>query len=174
VDRPKPGADGKRKTAHQGGGDDAKGDAQACRDPQPLPSGLPPVAPFDFALLPENTRAWGEEIATMMQSPPDFLGVDIMVGLGAVIGRKIGIRPKEHGSWTVTANQWGVTIGRPSTKKSPSMEAALAPLEMLAARANKEFQEALKYAEIAIKINATKAKITEEQAKKSPKEQPLG
>ncbi len=42
-------------------------------DPVPLPMGLPPVAAFDFALLPGPLREWIRDIAERMQVPPDFL-----------------------------------------------------------------------------------------------------
>jgi len=36
-----------------------------------------------------------------------------MTGLGAVIGRKIGIRPQKKHPWTEVPNLWALLIGRP-------------------------------------------------------------
>ena len=104
-------------------------------EPQPLPSGLPDVAPFDFALLPETLRAWGEDICERVQCPPDYVGATIMAALGAVLGRKVGIRPQERTDWTEIPNQWSLLVGRPGVLKSPAMEAALAPIKCLAGKA---------------------------------------
>jgi putative DNA primase/helicase len=110
-------------------------------EPIPLPSELLPVEPFDFALLPYSLQPWAQDICERMQCPPDFVGVAIMVSLSAVIGRKIGIRPQQKTDWTVTPNLWGLVVGRPGTMKSPSLEAAMAPLNRLVAEANKVFAE---------------------------------
>ena len=63
-------------------------------EPKPLPNGLAQVASFDIALLPETIAPWVADIAERMQCPPDFVAIPAMVALGAVIGRKIGIRPQ--------------------------------------------------------------------------------
>jgi hypothetical protein len=41
-------------------------------DPKPLGGELPPVAPFETALLPEALRAGVADISDRMQTPPDF------------------------------------------------------------------------------------------------------
>jgi putative DNA primase/helicase len=89
--------------------------------PEPLPDGLPPVDAFDFELLPDSLRSYAEDIVTTMQAPPDFAGVPIMTGLGAVIGRKIGIRPQRNTAWTEVPNLWALLIGRPGILKSPTV-----------------------------------------------------
>lgn len=76
-------------------------------EPSPLPDDLLPVEPFDFALLPDTLRPWAADICERIQCPGDFVAVGIMSGLGAVVGRKVGIRPQAKTDWTVTANQWG-------------------------------------------------------------------
>ncbi|MBI9085415.1 MAG: DUF3987 domain-containing protein [Desulfobacterales bacterium] len=114
-----------------------------CPEPMPLPDGLPPVTAFDFQLLPETLRPWAADIAEQMQCPPDYVAVAIMAALSAVVGRRIGIRPKESTDWTVTPNQWAMLIGRPGVLKSPAMEAALSPLKRLAAVAVDEYQGAI-------------------------------
>lgn len=104
--------------------------------PRPLPEGLPSVAPFDFDLLPRTLRPWAEDICERVQCPPDFVGVAIMAELGSVMGRKVGVRPQEKTDWTEIPNQWALTVGRPGVLKSPAIEAALAPLKRLAAKAS--------------------------------------
>ncbi|MGI8427638.1 MAG: YfjI family protein [Actinomycetota bacterium] len=104
-------------------------------EPQPLPDGLPPVAGFDFSLLPDTLRPWAEDICDRIQCAPAYVGTAIIASVGSVIGRKIGIRPQAHTDWTEYANQWALLIGRPGVLKSPAMEQALGPVRRLAALA---------------------------------------
>ncbi len=103
--------------------------------PKPLPVGLPAVAAFIPELLPDLMRPWAEDICERVQCPPDFVAATILTALGSVIGRKVAIRPQGQTDWTEYANQWGLVVGRPGVLKSPAMEAALAPLKLLAANA---------------------------------------
>jgi putative DNA primase/helicase len=122
------------------GGDDDR----EWPEPQPLTDGLPPVDPFDYALLPGTLTPWAQDICERIQCAPDYVGVTIMAALGSVIGRKLGIRPQSRTDWTVTANQWALIVGRPGVLKSPAMEAALAPLKRLSAEAIAEHKEEMK------------------------------
>lgn len=112
--------------------------ARAWPEPKPIPDGLTPVAPFDMAFLPEALAPWVADIAERMQCPPDFVAVPAMVALGAVLGRKVGIRPQRRTDWTEVPNLWGCIVGRPSAMKSPAMGEALKPLHRL----EKEAREA--------------------------------
>lgn len=134
--------------------------------PSPLPADLLSVEPFGFALLPESLRPWAADICERIQCPGDFVGVGIMAGLGTVVGRKIGIRPQARTDWTVTANQWGLIVGRPGVLKSPALEAALSPLKRLAAKANQSFDEARAEYEIATRAAKLKAEANEKEARK--------
>lgn len=110
--------------------DSAQGIAEAL-PPKPLPDSRPPVEPFREDMLPEAIRAYVMDVADRQQSPPDFVAVASVCGLSALLGRKVLIRPKQHDDWTVTPNQWGAIIGRPSTMKSPSMKESLRPLDKI-------------------------------------------
>lgn len=103
-------------------------------EPIPLP-GLPTPMPFDIDLLPDALRPWIEDMTERLQCPPDLLSVPSVVGAGAILGRKVGLRPQENSDWTELPNLWGCIIGRPGTMKSPAMNQALAPLRRLQARA---------------------------------------
>lgn len=135
-------------------------------EPSPLPDDLLPVEPFDFALLPDTLRPWAADICERIQCPGDFVAVGIMSGLGAVVGRKVGIRPQAKTDWTVTANQWGVVVGRPGVLKSPALEAAIAPLKRLAARANESFADDLAEYEVASRAAKLKVEVSEKEARK--------
>jgi Protein of unknown function (DUF3987) len=61
----------------------------------------------------------------------DFVGVPAIVALGAVLGRKVAIRPQRQSDWTEVPNLWGCIVGRPGMMKSPAMGEALKPLHWL-------------------------------------------
>jgi putative DNA primase/helicase len=126
----------------EGGRGSAFSRSIAWPDPKPLPNGLLPVAPFDLDFLPTSIGPWVADIADRMQCPLDFVGISATVALGAVIGRKIGVRPQLHTDWIEVSNLWGCIVGRPGAMKSPAMHQALMPMRRLEAAARKEHGEA--------------------------------
>jgi uncharacterized protein DUF3987 len=134
-------------------------------EPQPLPDGLPPVAAFDFALLPDTLRPWVEDTCELVQCAPDYIAATVMTALGVVIGRKIGIRPQARTEWTVTANQWALEIGRPGVLKSPAMEAALLPVKRLAAKAVEAYEAEMETYRQVAKLGKIKAEEGEKAAR---------
>jgi len=117
------------------------GDLATWPDPLPLSDALPPVAAFDFDLLPDSLRPWIQDIADRVQCPPDFPAVGAMISLAAVVGRKIGIRPKRQDDWLEVPNLWGAIVGRPGVMKSPALREAMRPLRKLEAEAFKGFED---------------------------------
>jgi len=135
-------------------------------EPRPLPVGLPAVEEFDFDLLPDTLQSWARDICDRVQCPPDYVGVTIMASLGSVLGRKVGICPQEHTDWIEFPNQWALVIGRPGVLKSPAMEAALAPVKRLAARANESHEAARVEYEHKAKVAKLCAEAGEKEARK--------
>jgi len=135
-------------------------------EPLPIPSALPPVRPFDAALLPAALAPWVADIADRMQCPVDFPAVGAMVALSSVIGRKACISPKRRDDWLVTPNLWGVIVGRPGVMKSPALAEALRPLDRLAAIAGDTYKEALRDFEIRAKLDGMAGKAAEVKAQK--------
>lgn len=136
-------------------------------EPQPLPEGLPSVAAFDYALLPDTLQPWARDICERVQCAPDYVGAAIMAALGSVIGRKMGIRPQARTDWTVTPNQWALVIGRPGVLKSPAMEAALSPLKRLAAQATEVHKMEMEDYRRAARMAKLKAEEGEKAARKA-------
>ncbi|MHB8406697.1 MAG: YfjI family protein [Acidiferrobacterales bacterium] len=133
-------------------------------DPQPLPEALPPVAVFDFDLLPDALRPWIQDIAERVQCPPDFPAVGAMISLAAVVGRKIGIRPKRRDDWLEVPNLWGAIVGRPGVMKSPALREAMQPLRKLEVAALENFKEEVtawrrEHELFKLKREATRSKI---------------
>jgi putative DNA primase/helicase len=112
------------------------------KDPKPLPGGLKPVKPLDLAMLPSVIVPWVEDISERMQCPPDYVGVSAVAAMGAVIGARIGIRPKRHDDWLVVPNLWGCIVGPPGYMKSPAMNDVLKPLRRMEALARREHAQA--------------------------------
>jgi hypothetical protein len=108
------------------------------REPQPLPKGLAQVDDFDLRFLPAALQPWVGDISDRLQCPPDYVGVSAIVALGAVVGRRIGIKPQTKTDWLEVPNIWGGFIDRPGMLKSPAMQEALKPLHRLEAEAAKE------------------------------------
>ena len=156
-----------------GDGSASAGDPDGWPEPQPLPEGLPGVAQFDFALLPETLQPWARDICERVQCPPDYVAVTIMAALGAVIGRKIGIRPQERTDWIEYPNQWGLCVGRPGVLKSPAMEAALSPLKRLAVTASEAYRAAIDEYERGAKLAKLQAEAGEKAAKSKLFKNPL-
>lgn len=110
-------------------------------EPQPLPK-LPPVPDFPLELLPDALAAWIGDAADRARFRPDFAAVASMAALGSVIGRKLGIRLKQHDDWAEYGNVWAALIGPPSALKSPALRAALRPFKTLQVGADERHQKA--------------------------------
>lgn len=130
--------------------------------PRPLPSNLAPVPAFDVDhLLPHTLRGYVIDCAERLQVDASFIAVPLIISLGAVLGNRLGLRPKMHDDWTEFPNLWGAVIGRPSTLKSPALSAALRPLSRLEGQANEAHQLGLtdwKKTQAAADINRAAAK----------------
>jgi len=124
----------KRKHKEQ----DQKQGATDWPEPKPLPCGLAPVDPFNSEFLPDALAPWVDDIANRLQCPPDYVAVAALTSLGAVIGRRIGIKPQAKTDWIEIPNIWGCFIGRPGMLKSPAMMEALKPIHHLEAEAAKQ------------------------------------
>lgn len=100
--------------------------------PTDLTPRLRPVPTFDEALFPPALRPALRDVAHRMQCPPDWLAVAWLVAVGAVVGNRCGIRPKQRDTaWLEVPNLWGAIVADPSKLKTPTLAAALAPLKQL-------------------------------------------
>src|SRR5215813_10630779 len=120
------------------GGDGSRQTNEQWPQPKPLPAGLAPVEPFTSEFLPDALAPWVEDIANRLQCAPDYMSVTALTELGAVIGRRIGVKPQAKTDWIEIPNVWGGFIGRPGMLKSPAMGEALRPIHRLEAEAAKE------------------------------------
>jgi hypothetical protein len=103
---------------------------------------LPEVQPFDKDLLPDAFRGYIMDIAERLQCPPDFAAAAAMTFAGAVLGRRMGIKPKRHDDWLVVPNLWGAAIGRPGVMKTPAISQVVHFLNSLEQESRRTFQQA--------------------------------
>jgi hypothetical protein len=146
--------------------DDAGG-AASWPDPEPLPSALPSVDSFDLELLPVALRGWVADVAERIGAPIDFAAAGMMVMLSGVLGRRVGIAPKRHDDWVVIPNLWGMSVGRPSSKKSPVMSAILEPLREIEREAELAHRAAMVNAAAAARVIDAKRSATADAIKKA-------
>jgi len=111
-------------------------------DPEALPDLRSPVQQFSENLLPSAFRPWIVDITERMQCPMDFPSIGAVVSMAALVGRKIGIRPKRHDDWLVVPNLWGGVIGRPGIMKTPALEESMLPLKRLNVEAIEDYSRA--------------------------------
>jgi putative DNA primase/helicase len=121
-------------------------------------------------MIPVPFRGWLEDIADRGCFPLEYPTAAAKVALSAVVGRKVGIRPKQHDDWLVVPNLWGGVVGPPGIQKSPPVEESMRPLRRLVADAlakhQGDMQEfALDTAVARVKAEAAK-KLLQQAAKK--------
>ena len=105
------------------------------RLPEVLPDALTAVPVFDYDLLPELLRARVRDVSERMQCPADYVAIGLLVTLSSLIGRRVGVAPKENDDWTVIPNLWGAVVGRPGVLKSPALHEVMKPIGHLEAKA---------------------------------------
>lgn len=138
-------------------------------DPIALRDELPPVQAFSFDLLPSQLRGWVRDIAERMNCPADLVAIPAMVCAGALIGRRIGIRPQRRTSWLEVGNLWGCVVARPGSMKSPAASEALAPMRRIEAQAGEANREALSRFKVAEALHKLERDDALGQAKKALK-----
>jgi hypothetical protein len=111
--------------------------------PKDIPAKLAKVADFSVEFLPPSIGPWVGDISERLQCPPDYVAVTVITALGALIGRRVGIKPQRKTDWLEVPNVWGCFVGKPGMLKSPAMMEALKPLHHLEAEAAKAHAAAL-------------------------------
>ena len=136
----------------------------------PLTNDLLPVEQLHPDLLPGVLRDWAVDSAHRMDNMPiDFFAVGIVATIGALVGNRLSISPKQHDSWTVVPNLWGGGIGRPSTKKTPSFKEAMRFSRHLEGEAHKAYQDDLADYEAGEEADKLHRKAMEAELKKIAK-----
>lgn len=135
----------------------------------PLNTALPDVPVFDLSLLPDSMHGWLNDIQERMQCPLDFLGVGAMVCVAGLVGRKVGIYPKQYDDWLVIPNLWGAMIGRPSIMKTPALNEVMKPIQRLTKQAEEIHQQKLVDYEVDKTFLEMRKKAAQDDLKKAAK-----
>jgi hypothetical protein len=139
--------------------------------PTPLDIRLPAVEDFDENLLPSPLSEWVFDVAKRMDNAaPDFVAAAAVVQAGALIGRKVGIRPKRHDDWVVVPNLWGGLVGPPASMKTPALEQALKPIKRLEVMAKKDYEDSLKDHELDKVVYAAQRKALKDDLEAKAKQ----
>jgi len=112
-------------------------DSDAGADWGPIRFGtLPPAEPFPLEVLPIPVRDLAEAAARSIGCPRDFPAVACLAAASGLIGRSATLLVKP--GYFESASLYVALVGSPSSGKSPSLRAALAPLRAI----GKELYEA--------------------------------
>ncbi len=138
--------------------------------PEPLETDLPPVQPLDKELLPACLRPLIEDISERLQVPLDYAANALIVCEAGVVGRRVGIQPKENDTgWVITPNLWGGIIAPPGFLKSPVIQAITRPLNQIQSEWRQEYDAALEAFSVASEEHELKRGAWREQYKASAK-----
>jgi putative DNA primase/helicase len=118
------------------------------------------------ALIPEPYRDWLEDIAERASCPLDLPAISAIITTGAIVGRKIAIRPKRHDDWPVVPNLWGMGVAPPGWLKTHALEEPKKPLTRLEAEAREQHAKALNDFEVEKAIAESKAAAAAAELKK--------
>jgi len=105
------------------------------------PAGDLIVAPqLDSKTLPQVLRDWVDDAAERMQAPPEFFAAPCLVAFASLVGRQVGIFPKQEDTWFVVPNLWGGIVARPGLFKSPAILEATSFVRNLALKATSQYE----------------------------------
>jgi putative DNA primase/helicase len=137
--------------------------------PLPIRANLLPVPPLAPEMILSRFRGWLLDIAARGCFPLEYPTAAALVALAALVGRKVGIRPKRYDDWLVVANLWGAIVGPPGIQKTPPVEEAMRPLRRLVAEARKAHEEALRAFALDAAVAKARAGAAKEELKKAAK-----
>ncbi len=139
-------------------------------EPRPIADRRLPVPPLDPALVPVPLRGWIVDVAERIGCPPEYPAAVAVVALAAVVGRRVGARPKRHDDWTVVPNLWGAIVGPPGALKTPAMAEALRPLRRLEVEARDRHREAAARSNAEILVFEARASAAKDELKKAARQ----
>jgi len=154
----------------------AAAESRAWPNRQPIPNLMPAAPSLPESLVPERLQPWLCDMADRTQIPLEFVAAPAVVALSSLIGRRLGIYPKERDDWLVVPNLWGAIIGRPGVLKSPAIAEAVRPLRRLAQSATEEHRTEVANAEAdsqIIKMRVAALDVNGKKAAKDGNEQEL-
>ena len=123
------------------------------RDPGHLPeSHTPAVLGLPVELVPAPLAPWVQDVSERMCVPLELVAAPVLVSLGALVGRVVGVHPKKYDDWLEIPNLWGAVVMRPGMLKTPAIAEATKPLRDLASQAWDVYEVAAKEAESRVEV----------------------
>ena len=95
-----------------------------------------------MGLLPPVLEQWAMIQGETMGSDPGGLAVASLAVCAAAIPDSIRLKVKRFDDWTESARLWVALVGDPSSKKSPILYAAAAPIIRMDAQLVREYAAA--------------------------------
>jgi putative DNA primase/helicase len=138
--------------------------------PLPIRPNLLPVPRLDPGMIPAPFRGWLVDIAARGCFPLEYPTAAALVTLAALVGRKVGIRPKRHDDWLVVPNLWGAIVGPPGVQKTPPVEEAMRPLRRLVADALRAHEGALRAFAVDASVAKARAVAAKEELEKAARD----
>lgn len=88
-------------------------------------------------LIPLCFKPWINDIAKRLKTAPETVVVPALVSFSSLIGKNLGIYPKQYDPWFVVPNLWGAVVTESGYLTSQVMAEALVPFEKLAQRCSR-------------------------------------
>ena len=101
----------------------------------------PVVFPLD--VIPDDLRGYVTNRARIIGADPAAIAWSCICACSAAIDGRVRLQMKRHDNWSVPPAIWVALIGAPSTKKTPIIDTAWAPLHKLQARDLGHYQRAM-------------------------------
>lgn len=140
------------------------------QEPLPINHTLPRVKRLTGEMMPKLLFDYVTDNATRLNTPLEFVAIPLIVSLGSVIGTKVSIFPNMFHDWEIIPNLWGVIIGNPSSRKSPSLDAGTKAIANLVHLAKDAHNDAKKAYEVKKMISKEKGSLAEKELKELAKQ----
>jgi hypothetical protein len=110
----------------------------------PLPERTPklsPVEQLDENYLTSSFFSYAKDQSHRFDNAPvEYVAIGLVVTLASMLGNTVRICPKRYDkTWSESVNLWGAIVGSPSKKKTPSLNAGIAPLKHLKSKKEGSF-----------------------------------
>lgn len=98
------------------------------------------VPDFPSYVLPDAVARFVENSAANIGCDPNGLAMCVLSACSGALDHRFSLKMKRHGSFLASPRLWILLVGDPSTKKSPMMRAAVAPLRRIDNEAHDRFE----------------------------------
>lgn len=114
---------------------------EVWKQPKQIKSELLPVKKITKDMLPTDVYNYCMDEAKRADNMTfDLVAVCLLTSLGALIGARVAIKPKQLDDYSIVPNLWGGIIAPPSSKKSPAISAGTRHLDRLVLQAKEQFE----------------------------------